>query len=146
MPDWLQDTLADTTALQLIFWVIAVGGLIGLLIKFWPLFRNSVAVINSVLALAEFMVETTATLERQDEALISQDAKIKEIYVGQEVQKTKIEEIHHETHANNGSSLKDGMKRVELSGRRIERRVKNVEVRLDTLAPAVEDSPRSSHN
>lgn len=104
IPDWLATLLGDTSALQLVFWAIAIAALIGMLIKFWPLLTNIVVIVNALVSLPKFMEGTTATLEAQN---------------------SKIAEIHHEVNYNNGSSVKDAVHRVEQG-------VKGIYVRLDS--------------
>lgn len=67
--------------------------------KGWPWLKsfakailNTAQIIDSVKELPEFIARTDATLAGQD---------------------TKIAEIHHEVHYNNGSSVKDAVRRVE---------------------------------
>ncbi|MCU1441147.1 MAG: hypothetical protein JWP85_2144 [Rhodoglobus sp.] len=104
MPDWLTAILADTTALQLVFWVVALAALIGAIIKVWPILSKAVTIVNAVSGLPAF-------IKRTDETLTAQDAK--------------IADIHHEVHYNNGSSVKDAIGRVEEG-------VKGIYTRLDT--------------
>ena len=87
-------------------WVVYLGlfaSAVTAMIKFgppaWRTLNGFVATINALaglpVALADqalFRTATTATLAAQD---------------------LKIEEIHHEVHYNNGSSVKDAIKRVE---------------------------------
>lgn len=92
MPEWLKAILGDTSAVQLVFWIIAVFALVAFLIKMWPVFTKAVQIINAVSGLPSF-------IERTDKTLAGQDSK--------------IAEIHHEVHFNNGSSVKDAVTRVE---------------------------------
>lgn len=99
IPDWLADLLANTSALQLIFWIGAIAALIAVLVKLWPALTKMVTIINAVSGLPAFITRTDQTLQTQNQALAGQD--------------TKISEIHHEVHFNNGSSVKDAVIRVE---------------------------------
>jgi len=119
MPEWLTFLLADTSALQLIFWVIAIIALIGAIVKLWPALSQAVTIVNAVTGLPSFIAKTGATLAAQDLMLQSQDLAIKSIY--------------HETHNNNGSSIKDSQDRTE--------RMVTLEVlpRLKQLADADEE-------
>lgn len=87
-------------------WVIYIGlftSAVTAVLKFgppaWRTISGFVATINALAGLpvaltdqAEFRIRTTATLAAQD---------------------LKIEEIHHEVHFNNGSSVKDAIERIE---------------------------------
>lgn len=92
MPEWLTFLLADTSALQLVFWFIAIGALIAVIVKLWPALTQLVTIVNSVTGLPSFIARTDATLLRQD---------------------VKIGAIHHEVHYNNGTSVKDSQARTE---------------------------------
>jgi len=92
MPEWLTFLLADTSALQLVFWFIAIGALIAVIVKLWPALTQLVTIVNSVTGLPAFIART-------DETLLSHDVK--------------IEAIHREVHYNNGTSVKDSQARTE---------------------------------
>lgn len=92
MPEWLTFLLADTSALQLVFWIIAISALIGTIVKLWPSLTAFVRIVNATAGLPDFIERTDATLLAQDE---------------------KIAEIHHEVNYNNGGSVKDAVSRVE---------------------------------
>lgn len=92
MPEWLVFLLGDTSALQLVFWFIAIGALIAVIVKLWPALTQLVTIVNSVTGLPSFIARTDATLLSQD---------------------VKIEAIHHEVHYNNGTSVKDSQARTE---------------------------------
>lgn len=85
MPEWLSFLLADTSALQLVFWIVAIGALIAVLVKLWPALTQFVTIMNAVTGLPEFIARTN----------------------------TSVDEIHHEVHYNDGTSAKDAIKRVE---------------------------------
>lgn len=63
MPEWLAYLLADTSALQLVFWVIAIVGLVGAIVKLYPALSRTVAVVNSVAGLPEFIERTDKSIE-----------------------------------------------------------------------------------
>jgi hypothetical protein len=88
---------------QAVAWVLGGIGVIAFLVKGWPKIRATVRLIDALGALPQFMADTTATLKSQDK---------------------KIADIHHEVHFNNGTSVKDGLNRVELG-------VKGIHDRLD---------------
>jgi hypothetical protein len=62
------------------------------LFRLWPILTKFVSFVNAGADLPQFMITTAATLHQQDE---------------------KLADIHHEMWPNNGSSMKDAIKRVE---------------------------------
>lgn len=110
-PVWLQLLIA---AVAVIGFILAV---IGFIRKVWPIVTRFVRTVNSLAELPtfiedskEFREETKATLAQQDE---------------------KIAEIHHETHKNDGSSIKDSTIRSEEAIERVELGVKGLYDRLE---------------
>ena len=101
MPTISYDHLPALAQTLILLTIIAatVAGVISVVRKSWPVARAFVVTINALAELpvalsdqAAFRVMTTATLAAQD---------------------LKIEEIHHEVHFNNGSSVKDAIERIE---------------------------------
>lgn len=86
------DFWGGVSVLQLAAWVVGLCAVFIFIYKSWPILTRFVTTINSLADLPRFMVTTAATLAAQD---------------------VKIEEIHHEVHYNNGSSVKDAIGRVE---------------------------------
>ena len=58
LPEWLVFLLADTSLLQAVFWSVAIGGLIAILIKLWPSIRNLVKIVDAVAGLPQFIERT----------------------------------------------------------------------------------------
>jgi hypothetical protein len=113
MPPWLVNFLDGVTLLDAALWVAVIAGLLLVLRKVGPWFvafaravLSTVTLIDSVKGLPAFIERTDKTLETQNETL---DAHGKTLAVQDE----KIADIHHETHTNNGSSIKDAVVRVE---------------------------------
>jgi predicted PurR-regulated permease PerM len=98
LPVWLQSVLVFGAI------AVAVVAIIALFVKVWGMVTVFVETVKSLNDLPQFMVTTAATLEAQD---------------------VKIEEIHHEVKYNNGSSVKDAVRRVEIG-------VKGIYGRLDS--------------
>lgn len=73
-------------------WVLGVAGLIGFAVKSWPWVKKFVGWVDALFSLPTFMTDVRTTLADQD---------------------AKIADIHHETHFNNGSSIKDATGRIE---------------------------------
>jgi hypothetical protein len=83
----------SVSVLQFAGWVVGAVVVVTFIAKAWPRVREFFAVVDSLTGLPKFMAETTATLKSQD---------------------ATIAEIHHEVNYNNGSSVKDGLGRVEV--------------------------------
>jgi hypothetical protein len=95
---------------QAVGWALGIAVVLGLIIRAWPKIRALVALIDSLTGLQKFMLDTTTTLTDQN---------------------TQIAEIHHETHKNDGSSIKDAVIRSEQAIERVELGVKGLYERAD---------------
>jgi len=94
-------------------WVCVGVGVLMFLRKAGPWFVtfakaviNTATLIDSVKGLPDFIRRTDTTLETQNATLAHQNETLA-------VQDERIAEIHHETHTNNGSSIKDAVVRTE---------------------------------
>ncbi|MGW9345579.1 hypothetical protein ACWGR3_28920 [Streptomyces albidoflavus] len=96
------------TLLQAVLWFVAVALLIGIVIKLWPFIKNAVAIVDALVQLP---------------ALLKQVAAMKD----------QLTSIHHETHRNNGSSIKDAVDRVEKTTERLEEGVIGLHGRVDDV-------------
>lgn len=117
MPPEFQAWAESVSFWQILLWVGGVGGSLLLLKRFkvWSKLRalgngiiNFVDITEALGELPDFMKRTDAALEAVSGALERQDGQ--------------IDDIHHEVHYNNGSSVKDGVQRVEegLAGLHVE--------------------------
>ena len=104
---WLQWLLAITAV------VAFLAGAIKGIPPAWRAISTFVTTINSLQDLPaelskqrQFRAEVRTTLSGQDKTLADQNLLLAK-------QDTKVGEIHHEVHFNNGSSVKDGIARVE---------------------------------
>lgn len=95
----------------------AVLAIIGFVRKVWPIITQFVETINSLAGLPKFIERTDATLAAQDQTLATQA--------------TKIEDIHHEVHYNNGSSVKDAVARMEQNQVEIRKGIEGLYKRAD---------------
>ena len=108
--DWT--TFWDSiSVLQLVGWIVGIIAVLVFAYKAWPVLRAFVRLVENLQSLPTFMNDTTATLKAQD---------------------AQIGDIHHEVKYNNGSSVKDAIRRVE-SG------VKGIYARLDSADQDRED-------
>jgi hypothetical protein len=64
LPDWVIYLLGDTTALQMIFWIVAIFILLAVIIKIWPALRNGVNIIDAVAGLPAYIKSSTTTMEK----------------------------------------------------------------------------------
>ena len=90
--------------------VIALFIIARFLMRFWPWLKK-------VIALGDALAQLPAFIDRTDK---------------------KIEEIHHETHHNNGSSLKDAQVRTEHAVERIELGMKSLHDKVDDQKTTLE--------
>lgn len=116
MPTWVE-FWDSVSVLQIVGWILAIGGFIAFAVKGWPTVKAFVAFIDALFSLPKWMEHVTTTLAAQD---------------------VKIEGIHHETHHNNGSSLKDSQRRTEDSAKRIEAGVRGL---YNVVGKVVKDNP-----
>lgn len=108
IPDW-NVLFGDLRAAQVAIWLVAIALLIGVLIRLWPFIKNAVAIVDALVALP--------TLTKQIAAI-----------------QTQIDGIHHETHKNDGSSIKDAVGRVEEGVAGLHGRMDDVDRQLTALA------------
>lgn len=109
VPEWLKFLLADTSALQLVFWAVAIIALIAALVRLWPFLSNAVQIVDALVQLPA-LSKRVAAIQKQ------------------------IDGIHHETHTNDGSSIKDAVGRVEKGVSGLHGRMDDVDRQLTSLA------------
>lgn len=108
MPDW-NTLFGDLRAAQVALWIVAAVLLIGLVVKLWPFVKNAVAIVDALVALPAMTKQITQM-------------------------QTQIDGIHHETHKNDGSSIKDAVARVEEGVSGLHGRMDDVDRQLASLA------------
>ena len=113
--DWT--FLAGINLLQVAIVILALYVTVKLLVRFWPWLRKVMNFTAALSQLPAFILRTDQTLLEQSQTLTAQSATLT-------AQDSKIADIHHEVHYNNGSSVKDAVNRVELG-------VKGIYDRLD---------------
>lgn len=133
LPVWLQDVLIIAGCL------ILIAAIIGFVRKTWPVLKAFVLTVISLQTLPAFMESTTTTLKAQNATLAAQDDRQVAISNLLDAQDLKIAEIHHETHENNGTSIKDSQHRTELALARVEKGVKGL---YDRTAALERTTPR----
>jgi hypothetical protein len=113
LPSWAQALVTVSIVIAFLL------GLLRAVRPWWKFVTRFVRMVNSSMELPEFIERTDQTLKDQNATLAAQ----KEIL---DDHTAKIEEIHHEVHFNNGSSVKDAVTRVEkrqLASNRTQRRI-----------------------
>lgn len=75
----------NVSVFQAVGWVLGGLAVIAFIVKGWPKIRAAVRLIDALGELPQFMADTTQ----------------------------KINDIHHEVHYNNGTSVKDAISRLE---------------------------------
>lgn len=132
IPAWLRDWLHAVTLWDIVLWVVAAAAIVLFVKRGWPALKKFAArlsafirTVDAIVGLADFIKRTDATLHAQNK---------------------KIAEIHHETHNNNGSSVKDSVDRIELGVKglydrtdRLESSLEGVHGRLDEVERGVGD-------
>jgi uncharacterized protein YoxC len=108
---WAGEVNAWQTLATICVIIVALFVVARFLIRFWPWLKKLIRGVDAVIALPDFMEKTTEGMTSQTK---------------------KLDDIHHEVHYNNGTSVKDAMARVELG-------VKGIYHRIDALEEAVED-------
>lgn len=87
-----EQTVIDTSLIAVVAWLAIAVIVILFLWKIWPLISKAVRSIDALGTLEQHMLETKAKLREMDD---------------------RLGEIHHETHKNDGSSIKDAVTRIE---------------------------------
>jgi hypothetical protein len=113
---------------------LAIAFAIGItLIKAWPLIRNFVQIVDALVSLPGFIKQTTDYQTKTTTTLTAQSKS--------------LTEIHHETHNNDGSSIKDTVDRIELGVKGLYERVDGLEAadakQVDRLDELEHTKPRS---
>ena len=99
VPSWVRYFLDDVVLLQTVFWLTAIVMILVLAVKLWPVLSKFVTIVNSTAGLPKFIDEMN-TRRTEDDARHEKLAR-------------QVAEIHHEVNYNNGSSIKDGVRRIE---------------------------------
>lgn len=118
MPEWLKFLLADTSALQLVFWFVAIGALIAVIVKLWPALSQFVSIMNAVTGLPKF-------IERTDDSI----HKLRR----------QIENDHDSNLRDELTEALDTTKRLEDTAQRLEEGVAGLYVKVGELAASDEE-------
>lgn len=123
LPDPIRTWLGSMSGLEFLAWVagFAVAG--------WGIYRLAKKVLPGTVAVAKGVVNAAAILTAVQ--------GLPEFIEKHEKLATKVDEIHHETHTNNGSSIKDSQARTEAAVQHVQKSLEGVHGRLETLEGGV---------
>jgi hypothetical protein len=124
-PSWLTDWLKTVSLWDIVLWVAAAAAVILFLKKGWPALRRFAAAFLNFAKMVDAVAGLPAFIARTDATLTAQDAR--------------IAEIHHETHKNDGSSIKDSSDRTEAAVARVEEGVAGLHGRMDEVERGVKE-------
>lgn len=99
MPPGFQEWAESVSLWQIIGWTAGLVGVVLFFWKGWPWLRKTATAVVHFAQIVDAVQELPAFIERTDKTLKAQDSA--------------IADIHHEVHFNNGSSVKDGVSRLE---------------------------------
>ena len=108
MPPEFQAWAESVSLWQIIMWAGIATTVFLFFWKGWPWLRRSATAIVNFATIVDAVQDLPEFIERTDKTL--------------DAQNRQIADIHHEVHFNNGSSVKDGVQRVEtgLAGLHVE--------------------------
>ena len=106
VPDWVRYFLDDSVFLQTAFWLIALIVLLIAIMKLGPVLNKFVMIVNAAAGLPVFIAQMNEQRDVDDARRREDDARHAALA-------KQVGEIHHEVHYNNGTSVKDAVRRVE---------------------------------
>lgn len=105
VPQWIIDLLRSVNVWEALIWIVGVGGVGTWLVRFGPrAWRGLRAFARGILNAADILAAVQglpAFIDRADRRHAALEQK--------------VGEIHHEVHHNDGSSIKDSQKRIEIA-------------------------------
>jgi hypothetical protein len=116
VPDWLQQWLKDVGLWNLVLIILLAAAAAWLIRRFitrgWPALKRFAIAILQFAKIVDAVADLPAFIERTDK---------------------KLAEVHHETHKNDGSSIKDSSDRTELAVKRVEQGVAGLYKEIESL-------------
>ncbi|MFF1633982.1 hypothetical protein [Leifsonia sp. NPDC058248] len=125
LPSWLITWLHTVSLWDIVLWLLVAGGIVLFVKKGWPALRRFAVAILSFAKMVDAVAGLPAFIKRTDATLTAQDLR--------------IAEIHHETHKNDGSSIKDSSDRTEAAVARVEEGVAGLHGRMDEVERSVKE-------
>lgn len=129
-PPWLVDFLDSVSVWDAVVWMgLAGAGVWFIYKKGW---RSIIGFAQGLINTAEILASVQglpAYIERADARAADADARHDRL-------EGKVDGIYHETHNNDGSSIKDSVDRIELGVRGLYGRVDTVEEKVGALSAA----------
>lgn len=110
----------DTSLVAVIAWVVIAVIVIGFVWRMWPMISKAVRAIDALGGLASHVEVTNAAIADLTTSVNGATAKIENL-------EGKVDSIHHETHNNDGSSIKDAVDRIE-KAQREDRKVRDGQI------------------
>lgn len=124
VPDWLVNWSRTMSLWDILLWVAGAAAFVLFVKKGWPALKRFAVALNAFVKTVDAVTGLHAFIERTDATLKAQDAR--------------IAEIHHETHRNDGSSIKDSSDRTEAAVERVELGVRGLYDRVGLLETSLE--------
>jgi len=129
-PPWLVDFLDSVSVWDAIVWLaLVIAGVVFLYKRGW---RSIIAFARGLINAAEILASVQglpAYIERADQRAAAADQRHDRL-------EGKVDAIYHETHNNDGSSIKDSVDRIEIGVRGLYGRVDTVEEKVVALSAA----------
>lgn len=129
-PSWLVDFLDSVSVWDAIVWLaLVIAGVVFLYKRGW---RSIIAFARGLINAAEILASVQglpAYIERADKRAAAADERHDRL-------EGKVDAIYHETHNNDGSSIKDSVDRIELGVKGLYGRVDTVEQKVVALSAA----------
>ncbi|QYM76181.1 hypothetical protein [Leucobacter luti] len=126
--DQLRALLGDLSAVQLGLWAFAFMAIAFFVVKMWPWLNRFVATVN---ALAD-LPSKLGTIAGIEQKVVRIEAQVKD--------------IHHETHFNSGTSIKDATVRIENKVDAMQSLMENGDADLDTRVRTIERAMNFERN
>lgn len=131
-PPWLVDFLDSVSIWDAIVWLaLVIAGIVFIYKRGW---RSIIAFARGLINAAEILASVQglpAYIERADQRAAAADQRHDRL-------EGKVDAIYHETHNNDGSSIKDSVDRIEIGVRGLYDRVDTVEQKVVALSDADE--------
>lgn len=121
--DWVTPVSVWQTTATISILIVAIFIVVRMLMRFWPWLRKVMALFDALAKLPKFIVDVMAFIEKV----------VKYMHDNNEA----IGEIRHELTTNNGSSVKDAVKRVEIGVVGLHEKVDEQKVALDAADAAL---------
>lgn len=138
-PSWLVDFLEGISVWDALTWIaLVVAAAVFIYRRGW---RSIIAFARGLINAAEILASVQglpAYIERADQRAAAADQRAAAADQRHDRLERKVDAIYHETHNNDGSSIKDSVDRIEIGVRGLYDRVDTVEQKVVALSDADE--------